>query len=485
MDYNTIKDLAAENGLRIADLLALAPANDPFYTGRPAEIDAANWFTALWYRFGYGGGIHLRRIHYQIVSQDPPINMPNGNTYENTQNCWDFLNNAAKWARYLDMVPADRFVDRRNPDAIICRSFYEPDDWGYQDPRPGYQVINNDGDWLELYQVPDLPALPDLPGDLPDMPGYRVTGYETIEQPYLVEIWAEKTTMNDVLLPLCQRYGVNLVTGAGELSITAVIDFLKRAERSGLPARILYVSDFDPAGLGMPISVARKIEYYHRKEQYNVEDITLTPVVLTPEQIAEYDLPRVPVKDSDRRKGGFEAAYGAGQVELDALEALHPGELARIVEQAILNYFDETLYTRAVTEKKRLVLRLYHERQAILDDRDYKTTDMATRYDDIRRDYEETRIRFNELVTDFQDELDTYHKRLADLRADGLEHYAEIENALSEQAATINLDDYALPDADLPPEPEHLYDSCRSYIDQLRHYKAHRHNAEQLIMEVA
>ena len=43
-----------------------------------------------------------------------------------------------------------------------------------------------------------------------------------ILQRYHIEIWAEKTTMNDVLLPLCQRYGVNLITGAGEQSLTSV-----------------------------------------------------------------------------------------------------------------------------------------------------------------------------------------------------------------------------------------------------------------------
>ena len=40
-------------------------------------------------------------------------------------------------------------------------------------------------------------------------------------------------------------------------------------------------------------------------------------------------------KESDKGKARFEAQHGAGAVELDALEALHPGELRRIVEAAI------------------------------------------------------------------------------------------------------------------------------------------------------
>jgi hypothetical protein len=44
----------------------------------------------------------------------------------------------------------------------------------------------------------------------------------TIEplQPYHVEVWAEKTTMNDILVPLCSSLGTNYVSGAGYQSIT-------------------------------------------------------------------------------------------------------------------------------------------------------------------------------------------------------------------------------------------------------------------------
>lgn len=47
LDYQTIKQIAKDQGLRVADLLALASKNDPFFTGRPAEEKAAQWFTAF------------------------------------------------------------------------------------------------------------------------------------------------------------------------------------------------------------------------------------------------------------------------------------------------------------------------------------------------------------------------------------------------------------------------------------------------------
>lgn len=139
MDYETIKQVARERGISIKDLCALAPNNDPFYTGRNAEVKAAKWFANLWRQFGYSKGVHLRRVHYQIVSQGPPVLRPNGKPYGNTQNDWSYLCSAGKYARYLGLVDAEAFVDRRNPDAILNTQWKNEGDWSYEDPAPGYE----------------------------------------------------------------------------------------------------------------------------------------------------------------------------------------------------------------------------------------------------------------------------------------------------------------------------------------------------------
>lgn len=65
--------------------------------------------------------------------------------------------------------------------------------------------------------------------------------------------------------------------------------------------------------------------------------------MLTPEQCEHYRLPRTPIKKSERRAGRFEERFGEGATELDALEALHPGELAKIIESEIERYYDRDL----------------------------------------------------------------------------------------------------------------------------------------------
>lgn len=87
MDYEEIKQLAKMSGQRVTDLIVLAPQNDPFYAGTPNDWALAQWFAGLWNAFRYTNRVHIRRVHYQIVSQNPPVLLPNGVPYENTVEC--------------------------------------------------------------------------------------------------------------------------------------------------------------------------------------------------------------------------------------------------------------------------------------------------------------------------------------------------------------------------------------------------------------
>ena len=153
MDYELIKAIAKRSRLRVTDLIALAPQNDPFYVGTEGARREGEWFADLYHRFGAGRGVHVRRIHYQVVSQATPVRMPNGEPYENTEACWKFLSQASKRARYLHLVDADDFDDRRNAEP---QDFAE---WVDTDTQLGVRG----GDWFN----PDLPAFPEPPGLAP------------------------------------------------------------------------------------------------------------------------------------------------------------------------------------------------------------------------------------------------------------------------------------------------------------------------------
>lgn len=92
----------------------------------------------------------------------------------------------------------------------------------------------------------------------------------------------------------------------------------------------------------MPISAAVKIDFFAKQSIIDL-DIRLEPVALTHEQCIQYQLPRTPIKATETRLAGFEARYGEGATELDALQALHPGALREILLNAIMRYYDVSL----------------------------------------------------------------------------------------------------------------------------------------------
>lgn len=324
INYEDIKVFAKATGQTVRDLLAMSPANDPFYVGTPADLEQAEWFRSLWDRAGYSTGVHLRRVHYWAVGRGDvvlpkPIKQatataPDGKSdrYMNSIEAWKYLCQASKVARYSGLVDITAVIDAKNPDPIV-------------NANPGL---------FSRY----------VEAELPDIDAIRVKSwvahYDDV-MPYLIEVWVEKSTMNDVLEPVCRRFHANLCTFQGEASITAVSDMVKRIQAADRPVRIFYISDFDPAGNSMSKAVARKLEWLAKKRDAG-QDIKLQSLVLTPEQVADFDLPRTPLKSSELRADKFEERFGEGGVELDALEAIYPGRLAEIVTEALMPYYSLT-----------------------------------------------------------------------------------------------------------------------------------------------
>ena len=325
--YRFIKNLQQAirkpNGRKstVKDMLVLSQQNDPFYAGNGAEGDKARWFAELWERFGCGSGVHLRRVHYRIVSEGN-ILKPDGELYENNSRCWEYMQGASRQARYLGLVDPEEIVDRRNPAPII---YMGPGSGGWEDrEEPGWEY--------DFYGW-ELPGL-EVPRASLELPDLYPTGYAYNDamQRYHVEVWAEKTTMDDILVPFCRQTATNYVSGAGYQSITAMVSLLRdRVRYIDKPCRILYVSDFDSAGKNMPRQVARQMQYWIKEYAADC-DIRIEPIVMTAEQARDYP-----------------AAPDTGAVELDAMEAIDPGRLERIVRRSISPFRDRELRQRVAS----------------------------------------------------------------------------------------------------------------------------------------
>jgi hypothetical protein len=433
-NYAGLKALAKQLERPISTLLALTPDNDPFYAQVPARLEMAQWFAGLWERYDLVSCSHLRAMHYRLVSQkgnrsvrfpDRPDG-PEGPIYKNTHEHWVKLITASRDARHLELVP-DTWNDRK---ATALEFLAEP-------AAASINVANDDAYNWDLEAQPALPSLTLEWLQEHDPPIIA-------KQPYHLELWCEKTTMNDILKELGRRYRCNVITGEGEFSLTQCIDLVERAIRSVLPVRILYVSDFDPKGQGMPVSVARKIEHilYRRKLQL---DIQVRHVALTHDQCLQYDLPRTPIKDSEKAKGDFEQRYGEGATELDALEAIHPGVLRTILVAEIERYFDPGL----APATQRAAAKLTKQLETI-------TNSVHAEYLDRVNELNTAWAEIAEKIEAWKEQAKTVYR---DIRRDLIGRKPDPDAHDWPEARQANEDD------------DPLFDSTRDYVEQIDRYK--------------
>src|SRR6476659_7983307 len=103
-----IADAAVARGRGLGDLTVLAPQNDPYRLDTAAGHRLAKWFKEQIGRAVPYGDVHLRALHYRLIGSGPK---PDGKPYVNDDPTWDFVQKAAKAARWLGYVPFDRIRD--------------------------------------------------------------------------------------------------------------------------------------------------------------------------------------------------------------------------------------------------------------------------------------------------------------------------------------------------------------------------------------
>ena len=326
-DYEAITALGFKLKRPSSSLIALTGENDPFFAKRPARLAKALWFAQVWPTLDPPDGLHLRRLHYKYASlpQDSRPPKLDGAAYENTFDDWKAFSGASTDARALTFVDAALFTDRRAGEPLFVAS---DSDSG----SDASVTISHPGQFrrLALWAASITRRWNTPSRRWPRRSRSRL-------RPYPRAMHSKSGSKNRRRTTSSCRWrerDVTLVIGLGDFSWTHCVWHVDRVLRHRKPTRILYISDFDPKGIDMPLGVARKIEFLLRRDGHDL-DIRLDPLVLTREQVEQYRLAAMPIKDFDKGKRGFEERHGEGAVELDALEALYPGELARIVNETI------------------------------------------------------------------------------------------------------------------------------------------------------
>jgi hypothetical protein len=458
---------------RLDTLYTLSGGSDPFMADVDYRADRAHWAADIFKRFEIKTRIHAREVHYRMISQKTPILQVNGKPYINDEDdvCFNLLCNAIKDARYLDLISTDVIVDRRNPEPTI-------------------NIVNDGGDTAAEVGVNDGEIKRHPFGQYYLPPEFKPP--ETwlkkpkIGQGFHIEIWVEKSSANEVLRSLTHEFGgaINTATFIGEVTATACKDLVDRAIATGKPVRILYISDFDCAGRDMPISAAVKIDFWKRKSGHAL-DIRLEPVVLTPEQCIKYALPRTRIKETEKRAPAFEAQYGPGATELDALEALYPGALCEILRENILRFHDPDLPANVEEAVDEFADKLIDADKKV--EKQFKTEieDFRTRSNAISVVFEEktgeAKAKYERIIAlakaRYDRTLDSVEGEIMDMEDDlvlyGQRLLSDMEAQLEDAAPDPDDFDWPAP-AEGEEDDDALYDSTRSYVEQLDLYREHR-----------
>jgi hypothetical protein len=235
--------------------------------------------------------------------------------------------------------------------------------------------------------------------------------------------------------------------------------------RNAKPTRIFYVSDFDRAGDAMPRQVSRQIEFWQHEYAPDME-LRLLPIVLTREQVDRYNLPNVP-GESAKHNAGFEARQGRGVVELDALEALVPGQLAAVVTEALGPYWDATLperLRRAEADARTTANRQWDELTASLR---AEVADVTSAVEAITERYEPA---LSQLAERLDEELAPLRERLEALETELQDITTDFAPDLPERPGPHSADD---------DDGPWLFDSNRDYLEQLRWYHRHKSGGDE------
>jgi hypothetical protein len=103
----------------LTDLTVMSTATDPYRMDTPANHRDAAWLAKAWQTVGAKRPIHLRGLHYALVSAEKPLLKPDDSPYLNTLEDWTWMQGVASRARWLGYVAFGDIVDERNAPPII------------------------------------------------------------------------------------------------------------------------------------------------------------------------------------------------------------------------------------------------------------------------------------------------------------------------------------------------------------------------------
>ena len=174
---------------------------------------------------------------------------------------------------------------------------------------------------------------------------------------FYCEVWTESRSIAGVIEGDCEELSVSLYPAGGFSSITLAYQAAETINyyAAGRPAIILFIGDYDPAGVLIDVAVEREL-----KEHLSADiELRFKRLGITEAQIEKYDLPGKPRKDTDRRSLSIRETVEAEAMPAGILRSMLRQEIERLLPPRAL----------AVAEVEEQSARDYFERLAEILDR--------------------------------------------------------------------------------------------------------------------
>jgi hypothetical protein len=134
------------------------------------------------------------------------------------------------------------------------------------------------------------------------------------------EVWVESRSIAGVVHDDCEELAVSLYPCGGFPSITFAYQAAEylNAINDGRPVVVIYIGDFDPAGVLIDEALQREL----REHLDPSIELQFRRIAITSEQIAEYDLPTKPRKAGEKRATHIEKTVEAEAMPAGTMRAL-------------------------------------------------------------------------------------------------------------------------------------------------------------------
>ena len=444
-----IADAVRSEGLSLKALTVLTGARDPYRFDTASKRRDAEWFAEQWARLG---AKHIRGARYRLIGKAVK---PNGTPYTGAYKDWVWLGGASNAARWLGLVPFDDFDDRRAGEPVIYRA-----------ERNETSLAAGAGADFEA-EPPTIEVTESEAGEISIFP--TLDGMAA-EQKFVIAIFGEKSSIDGEARPIAIEMSADLYLETGEQSITHAYHIAQRADADGRHLVVPVITDCDPSGYQMAISIARKMQALCDLKFPSLK-VDVIHVGLTPDQVREFGLPESPLSDKDKRKARWKERMGVEQTEIDALLTLHPGALEQMIRDALAPYFDPTLAQRARDAERQW--RAEAAIQDLIDDDPELAASLA--------EIEARAQAVSERIVTLKAETERIGEAADEINAEAASinaKIAEINEALGSLAAKIDLDPPDIPEADLPEQPTNgpsmVLSSAWDWVEATQRLKARK-----------